>query len=440
MPGLLLWDEQRGKGRLMGILRSFMGAMVLFLGLGCGAQGQTVTFKELERPVVSTERGWWRFAGDNFRNVQLDELKDIRAEGITLVYGVVRLDPFRETETLGSVPADLERSFGYARQAGVKVILRFVYNYPQSSQEYDDAEDATLEIVEAHIDRLAPVIAANADTIAVWQAGFIGAWGEGHTSSNGLDSDANKAKVRDMILAAAPAGMHLQWRYPSDLLAWEAKDKRGRFGMHNDCFLSSPTDVGSYSENPAQRQKQRAAIAKISGSTYFSGETCDAEKSQIRKGCSDILQEGAQFHVQALGIDYYTAFHKAWKSGGCYEDVSARMGYRFVLVKAVVDGDRLRLTIRNEGWARMMSPRKVKLKLGSDTATFGPDGLESIAPGEVLRLSAKLPGGPLPRNLCISAPDPSARLAGKPAFAVRFANADQKGQVWKDGAFCFALR
>jgi ABC-type phosphate/phosphonate transport system ATPase subunit len=67
-----------------------------------------------------------------------------------------------------------------ARDVGVKVILRFVYN------EDSSGNDTTLNRMIKHIEQIQSngILVNNADVIAVVQAGFIGAWGEWHSSSN----------------------------------------------------------------------------------------------------------------------------------------------------------------------------------------------------------------------------------------------------------------
>jgi hypothetical protein len=154
-------------------------------------------FPASDASLTNPERGFWKFAANDFLKVDPAELANIRSQGLSLAYTIVRLDDYRDATLPQPVPDALQRSFGLTRQAGLKVILRFAYNYPQTSTEYETAEDAALPVVLGHIAQLGPVIAANADTLAVVQAGFIGAWGESHSSSNRLDSPAGKAAVRD---------------------------------------------------------------------------------------------------------------------------------------------------------------------------------------------------------------------------------------------------
>ncbi len=399
---------------------------------------RNVTFSPATDPVQSPDRGWWEFAANNFATVREADLRDMRQRGLTVTYALVRLDPFRDRPLTAGFIADLNNSLEKSRKNGIKVILRFAYNYPQSSKEYDQAKDAKLATVLNHIKQLTPLLTANADTITAMQAGFIGAWGEGHTSSNNLDSAENKARIRDALLRAVPKSVPLQWRYPFDLVKWENAGKRGRFGLHNDCFLSSPSDVGTYDRAGPKGENLRSEMAELSATTYFSGETCDANKPAIRADCANILAEGPQYHVNALNRTYYTAFHDTWRRQGCYATITDRMGYRLRLLSADVAGGTITLQIINEGWARVPQPRRLKLRASGESVTFAKP-LDQIAPRETVTLSAVLPPGPAPSRVCLAAPDPSPRLAQDGRFALRFANTNAPGQSWAKGAFCFDL-
>ena len=427
------------------------------------ALAETVLFAPTDAEVVNPERGFWSFAAEDFSTATREDMDSIRAAGMTLAYGVVRLDGYRAGPLPASLLDRLRGAFAASRAAGVKVILRFAYNYPESSQDYERAEDAPLAVVLGHIAQLRRTVAENADVIAVWQAGFIGAWGEGHTSSNGLDQPARKRVIRDTLLAALPPGRTLQWRYPADLIRWypDPRDAaRARIGVHNDCFLSSPTDSGTYDEQPALRGRQRAYVASLSSLTPFGGETCDAEPDAVRTGCDAILTEGRRFHLTTLGRDYYRAFHDRWAKDGCYSTIERTMGYRVSLVSAgapdrVARGETAVATVRlrNIGWARPINPRQLVLRLvhlrTGRTYTISGGGIENLDPGAgraatfrfPWRVAASAPSGAY--ALALAAPDASPSLATDPRYALRFANAHQPsaGQVWnaKSGSFRLGL-
>jgi hypothetical protein len=407
------------------------------------AEPRVISFTPSDAEIANPERGWWLFVADDFAGATQEDFALTAAEGVTVAYGIVRLDDYRDTDLPQGFLEDLEQSFVWSRDHGLKIILRFAYNYPGSSFDYETAKDAPLPQVLRHIEQLAPVIAVNADTIVAMQAGFIGAWGEGHTSSNGLDTPESKATIRDALFAAVPDTIPLQWRYPPDILSWTGDT---RMGFHNDCFLSSPTDVGTYAEDPARRETERAAMAALTDRHYFSGETCDADAEAARYDCVSILREGAEFHLSALNRDYYDAFKTSWTAEGCHAEVAWKMGYRLRLVEAQIDGSDLSLTIANDGWARPVQPRALIATAYLGNAAKGQTALsgtlDSIGAGETVTLAGTNAGLVTADRLCLSAPDQSPRLAPNAAYAIRFANSDQPGQAWDTrlAAFCIDLK
>jgi hypothetical protein len=418
------------------------------LGLSHGARADSsIVFAPATFNVINPERGFYRSYSNDFFTLSLAQLQEYRSAGITLGYAPIRLDDYRATGLPTSFLTKLEASLGNARRAGIKVVLRFTYNYPANEFDYLNAKDAPLAIVKLHISQLAPVVARNRDVIAVLQTGFIGAWGEGHTSSNGLDTTANKTAVMAALLAAMPGDLQILWRYPPDLFEWRVQrlPRYTRIGQHNDCFLSSPTDVGTYSEDATVRAEERRKAAAISFLTFYMGETCAAEPTQIRASCADILQEGRQFHVSSLNRDYYEAFFTAWQNGGCFETVQKLLGYRLRLVDATLTSTgALSINIINEGWARPLSGRKFILSWTDGTgapreAQVGVTSTSTFSPGKQVTLRADT--GISDGTFCLAAPDPNARIAKDTRYALRFANNNNTavGQVWSAGRFCFRM-
>jgi hypothetical protein len=419
----------------------------VLLAVTAGAAERTVTFRPLQQDVVNPERGFYRFL-KYFHEFTDADLAVQRQEGVSLVFAPIRLDEFRDRDLTPEFLTDLEQQFVKVQRAGLKVIFRVAYNYPDGEFDYLNAKDASLEQVKRHISQLAPVLEKNRDLIAVMQTGFIGAWGEGHTSSNQLDTPENKRNVIAELLEKLPKSMQIQWRYPSDLFEWQDTNLEGveRVGLHNDCFMSSPTDVGTYDENVDKRATQRARAAATSKNTFYVVETCAAQPKQVRKDCKSILREGPEFHVTSINREYNLAFIKSWKANGCYDEIERSLGYRLRLVSATYDADdgSLVITINNDGWAKPMSPRGLQVAWrDSDGKEFVeklvPDISEEFVASSSKSFKTKL--APSAKEVCISAPDSSPRLAPDPRYAIRFANAEDKakGQIWdaEKGRFCF---
>ncbi|MFM9899963.1 MAG: DUF4832 domain-containing protein, partial [Polaromonas sp.] len=175
-----------------------------------------------------------------------------------------------------------------------------------------------------------------------------------------------------------------------------------------------------------------------------------------RNTCPDILGEGAQYHLTWLNAQYAPSVLNAWKAAGCYEAVSRNMGYRLQLdalglAAEAARGDTLgvALDLRNTGWARLFSARPVvvTLKHRATGATFSGSGgnLQTLPPqasaSTRLAINLSVPGNaPVgDYDVLLGAPDVFSTTAGLPAFAVRFANADNpaQAQAWDAGAARF---
>lgn len=413
------------------------------------------------------ERGFYNTV-ENLATAGADDFAYAVSEGSSLVYAPIRLDSYRVSDIPQSALAQLQAGFDAARSRGVKLIVRVVYNNPANETEYRTAQDASLSRVQAHLNQLQPLFAGNADIVAFWQAGFIGAWGEWHTSSNRLDTPTNKLAVRDALLSALPRNRFVQVRYPPDVMSWFSQPAgegdntpAARIGIHNDCFLASATDVGTYAEDASLQQQQRNYVKQLSKTTPFGGETCkpaDEAAAQVRMSCSDILREGADYHLSYLNREYHTAFPDNWRSQGCYGEVAQRMGYRFELVSASYGSPTragadwaLDFSIKNVGWARLYNARPLEITLrhrgsgqvlklaaaGVDPRQWLPDSSKSVH--AVVKLPQTAPRGDY--DILLGMPDAAPSLANDSRYAVRFANADdaRRKQGWEAALGRFRL-
>jgi hypothetical protein len=429
----------------------------------------SVDFSLTDAEFANPERGFYRAAETDLDALSSAFVAQAYGQGYRLIYARINLEPYRDADLPAAFLEKVEAGFDTARQGGVKLIVRATYNYPRGETEYRDARDASLPRVLEHLAKLKPLLQRNEDVIGFVQAGFIGAWGEWHTSSNDLTTPANRTRIRDALLEATPATRFVQFRYPPYIQAWAPRLPRldaalsgaFRIGFHNDCFLASATDVGTYDDDADLRAAQRRYSAAQGDLAPFGGETCnpaDDPAPRPRTACADILGEAARYNLTYLNDSYYRPlFHDNWRKQGCMAEVRRRMGYRFALIRAshpatIAPGGVLSVAVvvRNEGWARLYNPRPVQILLRDRKS------------GAVRRLEAKsadprrwLPGAETHETLTVTLPDdlrgeqdmslalPDAgpRLQDDPRFAIRWANADNggKGQGWDGGRGAFAL-
>jgi hypothetical protein len=326
--------------------------------------------------------------------------------------------------------------------------------------------DASSAQIVKHLQQLKPVLATNADVIPYMRAGFIGAYGEwwGSASDNSCGwmsgstpcdvANANRATVRDALIANVPSTTQIGFRYPADLMRWYPNaTQQTRVGMHDDCFLAGPSDTGTYPD-AASRDYAKA----LTVGAAFGGETCDNGEAPARTDCADILSEGAQYHLAWLNVNYAPSYIGAWKSGGCYDEVSRSMGYRIQLdavshVSQVSRGGTATISVemRDVGWARMFVARSLVVTLrhrNSGALITGAGGdLGSLAPqatsSTTLPVQVVIPAGADvgDYDVYLSAPDIFPSTVDKPDFSVRFANADDegRGQMWSAAEARFKL-
>jgi hypothetical protein len=470
-------DEQLTNGLILSGARNTFEAVQSFVDGGCIADAattsrwQSASFTESSDVIANPERGFWAFFGSDFSTLDSGTINWMKTTwpDMTLGYGVARLDSYRNTSTLPQSYLDaLTAAFAKVRAGGMKVVLRFAYNYPQG-EAAPITDDAPLNTVLSHIQQLAPIVQANADVIYVWQAGFIGMWGEGHSSTNNLTTDANKATIRDALLAALPSGRFLLWRYPPDQILWDAQpgveadafgaSRKARMGMYNDCFMASNTDVGTYDDNATVRATQRAYIAARSAIAPFGGETCNAQPtSEQRLTCADIRREGAEFHLTYLNRSYHEGFMNRWIADGCFTEVSNKIGHRWVLDSANVpttvargSAASIAVTMRNVGWARLYNARTLQVQLVSRANPSAPPIVANAAwdprmlkPGEsasvLFNVNVSAAIAPGVYDVFVASPDAAISLATNAAYAMRFANSDSvaANQAWNATRGAFA--
>ncbi|WP_437812715.1 DUF4832 domain-containing protein [Sorangium sp. So ce1078] len=386
--------------------------------------------------VLNPERGVFRFT--DLRS--LDSLSHLRGEGYTLIYGKVLIDDYRTRDIDQNLIDQLDASFAAARSAGLKVLPRFYYSTDIG------VADAPLSRVLSHIDQLKPVIEANADVIAVLHPGFVGAWGEWHSSTNDLTSPASRKQIFDALLEALPSDRMTLARRPSHKLEayggplTEETAFSGaplsRVGHLNDCFLMGDDDAGTY-----QLPGEKEYAATDSAFTPVGGETCGPNPP--RSQCGSALDELSLHHWSFINTDYHTDVVDGWRSEGCFETIACRLGYRFVVTghaspEQVARGQSLSLRLRlfNDGYARAYNPRPVYLVLqqgearhvvqvDADPRRWAPGAESELC--LAAQVPADLPPGDYQLGLWL--PDGSERLRDDPRYAIQLSS----GVTW-DGA------
>ncbi len=425
-----------------------LGVVLLLLGCVIGGVGHaqvggadafTRTYQPGDALIANPERGLYvQFtARGDWEPLEVATLAALRQQHITLILRLYYLDEFREGPIAADRLALIEADFEAMRRAGVKCILRFAYN------EKIGDPDAPIDVVLMHLAQLKPVLTQNADVIAIAQAGFVGSWGEWHASTNDLREPANARQITDAWLEALPSSRVIQLRTPLikqmivDSVEPVSSERAftdtpaGRLGHHNDCFLATDTDMGTYQDI----EGEKAYLEKELRYLPMGGETCHVS-AFIE--ADNARAELARFRWSYLNLDYHPEVIDAWRRNGLLAEAERRLGYRLSLESAhaaatIRQGEpwSLELTLKNLGWAPPINPRDVVAVFrGADSAVawavpIDVEARKLVAGGaHALRVEAivpaQLPAGTY--GLMLWLPDPAPALRDRPEYAIRLAN------------------
>lgn len=422
----------------------------VYAGSGGAPPGTTVNYSASSAVFANPERGFYRHQQDcDASDFSVSTLRAYRTNHITQVLCIFYLADFKDKAISQAQLDRFQRQASAVREAGLKMLVRFAYTRSEAG------DDAPLSRVLAHLDQLTPYLRNNSDVIAVVQSGFIGAWGEWAYTRNfgnlGVISPTdwnNRKAVVDKLLGVLPASRMVQLRTPkfkrtmystSALPASRAHDgsAEARIGHHNDCFLASSSDMGTYENTSVEYPYLEAETASLP----MGGETC--APNPPRSACATALNELGRFHYSYLNQDYEASVIASWSSGGCRPEIDRRLGYRFALESGAFPGTVQRgvaasvsLRIKNEGWAAPYNPRSADLilrhtgtgalhrvALASDPRRWAPGTTTTV--GHNLVLPTSLPAGSY--ALLLHLGDPATALNARPDFAIQLANAN----VWE---------
>ncbi|MEM7194575.1 MAG: DUF4874 domain-containing protein [Pseudomonadota bacterium] len=346
-------------------------AVLLLSLVPASALSETRQYTESTDDIVNPDRGFYypyTTTTSNFvalEKAQLISRRTTSFQGFQAQYSVRTslafrhyvLDSFQSTDSLTQTFLDAVQSdFDTARDAGVRLILRFSYTITPISGSCDAGficppyGDAPKSRVLSHIAQVKPILQANEDVIMVTQLGWIGTWGENyytdHFGDPSVNSNTNyltnqnwgdRSEVVSAMLDAVPQSRSIQVRYPQlkqrflggpeaplSFSATHAEQAftmadTARIGHHNDCFVASADDFGTYFDYGNDTTEVAAgAIADLkpyqqadTQYTLFGGETC-SDSYNPQNNCDNlggsILAEMESLHLSYLNTDYNNVY------------------------------------------------------------------------------------------------------------------------------------
>lgn len=408
----------------------------------------------------------------------LDNLLSLRnlPEAVTVIRDIVKIQLWA-----GDIPQarldEIQTDLNTVRQAGLKVVWRICYNYSITTGE------APASVISRHLDQLKTIIQNNSDVIFDVQAGLFGGSGEAccqsyliHRNNNNWSSlDTDAIALYNKLISYVLADRSIVVRYPRykyQMMGWVNSAEQAitdfpsaavplnetnafdgslqsRLGFMQDNFAGDENGYGFFnawgkSDRDFTAADTRYALmeGELSASTPYNQQNGVAEMQKYHFTAFHGIGNYKDSYGGWLGVSF------AWKANGQYDVIGRKLGYRFRLIDATVpntlikDGTfKLTMNMANDGWARIMNPRKVEIIFRNKTTgakfviDIDGDGrgnrLWLPGPGETktLNISQALPPG-IPTgqyDLFLNLPDPYPSIHDRPEYSIRLANKD----IWE---------
>ncbi|RYZ95049.1 MAG: DUF4832 domain-containing protein, partial [Moraxellaceae bacterium] len=409
------------------------------------------TFTPSADVFPNPERGWLVQKFSNAMDNQITTLRD-SAERVSLVLIKVDIGAFRNVDHLSVTKLnEIKNALQLCRNNGLKAIMRSAYSF----NEVLAPDPTDINRMANHVLDMKGIYHDYKDVIVAVEMGMFGPWGEMHSSSHStvatslyypVKTDALKI-IHRAYMDALPSDRQVLIRRPhyireifgssiplAENEAYSASPK-ARTGYHNDAYLNSADDGGTFSHG-WNRQQELNYIHEMSRFTFFGGETFGTPNDTFNNA-NNALQESRYQHLSYLNRDYYTPIYDAW--GSVKTEFTRNIGYRFVLnavsyTSQVAPGGKLdvNLNISNIGFANLHNPRTVELVLDNGAQQYranvsvNPRSWEASGAAQSFTRTFHIPRNIAPGNwnVYLALPDVSPVLKSDPRYAIRFANAN----------------
>ncbi len=305
-----------------------------------------------------------------------------------------------------------------------------------------------MDVILAHVDQLMPILLRHRDLVFALEAGFIGTWGEWHTSTSGNTAPAAEDRLLDALTGWVGGAFPILVRYPADLLRYTGSTQpTPDLGLHDDYWASDSHDGGTWYPRDGYTAADLQAYAMaVARSGVFVGEFGALSSSQ--QTCAALDAYARLLPLQSLSLAIYPfEIATAIDAQGCLQEFLDRVGTRIEVDQLTLDGAAVAgatlngaLVLHNAGYGRVLRARPAILVLHTGNrvwsrvplplASLDLRGLLPMAPpGSAASFSMVLPdsvpGGSV--TLSIAFPDPATSLVNDPDYALPLNSVDPDG-------------
>lgn len=458
---------------------SMIVALFALLAGGCGHSQRTIEFRGICVDDPQGENGLYN-PGRGFRletavdvlyekDTPTKELNELSAkyvaDSVSLSQSYFYLTYLIDKELSEENFRTMQAYFDELQKQGKKAVLRFAYERDFMGRS---PVGPTGEQILAHLDQLKPFLEKNKDLILVVQAGMIGAWGEWHSSVQGLEnSKETKAAVLEKLLSVVPAERNVQVRLPEfKNLLKDKPELYKRLSFHDDFIVIRPDrwDADMHEGTPKFDQiVAESPYLVVDGELPWGFWSVGADPDSPSAGwIIDGLQVARRLFLQhhmPVSDSYFRKKDGTKVKRNVFDYIRDHLGYRIELQSLqlpskFVSGKEnvLKLSLKNRGFATVFGEHPVYFVLIDDAgevtefpADANPKNWQPFEPKDStytslthtvdvsLELPASVTSGTYKLGLWI--PDGSDRLRYNPRYAIHCANGDTDWWISKDGKY-----
>ena len=356
-----------------------------------------MSFEESSETIRNPDRGFYKLVQ---RELQKDkeniesfekEIQNISKEDtdVSIISFQLNLKNFVSLNTNISEEKieEINQYFSIMRKYGYQVIFRVVYD-----SKGEKNPEPEFNIILNHIDELKKIYVDNEDIILVVEAGYLGSYGEWHSGKYDKDKEKRNQLI-EKLLNVVPEKIQINLRKPSFITDYIgnqtiteknafSNEKVSRLGLHNDGYLASETDLGTFPKE--EREQNLLWQEKQTRFTIFGGE-CQ-NKDSIYTNLDNAITDMEKRHCTYLNKTYDREVKEKWKNSTYngsnviykgetgYKYIQDHLGYRLILKESNINIEngkaKISLLIENSGFGDIIREKRLQFVLKDEENNY----------------------------------------------------------------------